>query len=518
MSVPNTFATATTAIPLTNLDANFQYYDNAYQITSTSISFTGAVTLAAGTANGVPYLNGSKVLTTGSALTFDGVDTFQLNAANNAIVLLDGSGTNNAIFRLRNKTTGELAGIFANNSKQLVFEANGAVEQMRLTSTGLGIGTSSPANKLDVVGTGNFSGSLGRVIVNSTVQNSYALQVSSTNGTSAQGVDIDSRSPTGVAGNQTALRIRNDANVWMLVDAFNGNVGIGTSSPGYRLDVRRDSATWEVANLENQTAGAGALLRFKHANSPINGYDIGAVGGADALVFRRNSTEQMRINSSGNLGLGVTPSAFGGGRWMQFLSTTAVGQQQNGTANLVCNAFESSVNAFSYIASAAAARYNVQAGAHAWFTAPSGTAGNAITFTQAMTLDAYGNVQLGTTNNSGSGRRLIIKGSGPADGSIILKSSSTAEGGNSGFLLQSFGTNSEAYVWNFENQPLIFGTNNTERARIDSSGNLIQSAPTTPPSLATNGQMVFNLTSNTNLRVSVRGSDGVTRTANITLA
>jgi hypothetical protein len=65
---------------------------------------------------------------------------------------------------------------------------------------------------------------------------------------------------------------------------------------------------------------------------------------------------------------------------------------------------------------------------------------------------------------------------------------------------------------------LIFRTNDTERARIDSSGSLIQSAPATPPTLATNGQMVFNLTSNTNLRVSVRGSDGVTRTANITLA
>jgi len=63
-----------------------------------------------------------------------------------------------------------------------------------------------------------------------------------------------------------------------------------------------------------------------------------------------------------------------------------------------------------------------------------------------------------------------------------------------------------------------FSTNSTERMRLDSSGNLIQSAPTTPPTLATNGQMVFNLTSNTNLRVSVRGSDGVTRTANITLA
>ena len=58
----------------------------------------------------------------------------------------------------------------------------------------------------------------------------------------------------------------------------------------------------------------------------------------------------------------------------------------------------------------------------------------------------------------------------------------------------------------------------TSLLSLNSSGNLIQSAPTTPPSLGTNGTMVFNLTSNTNLRVSVRGSDGVTRTANITLA
>jgi len=53
---------------------------------------------------------------------------------------------------------------------------------------------------------------------------------------------------------------------------------------------------------------------------------------------------------------------------------------------------------------------------------------------------------------------------------------------------------------------------------VNSSGNIISTAPTTPPSLSTNGTMVFNLTSNTNLRVSVRGSDGVTRIANIALA
>jgi hypothetical protein len=66
--------------------------------------------------------------------------------------------------------------------------------------------------------------------------------------------------------------------------------------------------------------------------------------------------------------------------------------------------------------------------------------------------------------------------------------------------------------------PMTFYTGGSERMRIDTSGNQIINPQITPPTLATNGQMVFNLTSNTNLRISVRGSDGVTRVANITLA
>jgi len=52
----------------------------------------------------------------------------------------------------------------------------------------------------------------------------------------------------------------------------------------------------------------------------------------------------------------------------------------------------------------------------------------------------------------------------------------------------------------------------------DSVGNVFSIAQIAPPALAINGQMVFNLTSDTNLRISVRGTDGVTRVANITLA
>ena len=65
---------------------------------------------------------------------------------------------------------------------------------------------------------------------------------------------------------------------------------------------------------------------------------------------------------------------------------------------------------------------------------------------------------------------------------------------------------------------LALFTASVARLSIDGSGNISMFAPSTPPALAVNQTIVINLTSNTNLRISARGSDGVTRVANITLA
>ena len=65
---------------------------------------------------------------------------------------------------------------------------------------------------------------------------------------------------------------------------------------------------------------------------------------------------------------------------------------------------------------------------------------------------------------------------------------------------------------------LLVHTNGTLRTTFDGSGNMIFIAPTTPPSLTAANQVVANMTSNTNLRVSGRGSDGTTRVVNFTLA
>jgi hypothetical protein len=75
-----------------------------------------------------------------------------------------------------------------------------------------------------------------------------------------------------------------------------------------------------------------------------------------------------------------------------------------------------------------------------------------------------------------------------------------------------------AGISNPASECLAIRTSSADRMYFDSTGNVISNVTGTAPTLAANSQMVFNLTSNTNLRISVRGTDGTTRTANITLA
>jgi len=237
----------------------------------------------------------------------------------------------------------------------------------------------------------------------------------------------------------------------------------------------------------------------------------------DTIAFAEGGVEAMRINNAGNLGLGVTPSTWGT-QW-KAAQVNGASLYGNSSFTVIGQNIVGQTASDNYIATGFASRYIQSGGAHQFFTAPSGTAGNAISFTQAMTLDASGNLGIGTTSPA---QRLDVNGN--------FRFANFTSGATSGFfgcadtgsITLNFGgttTPQKGRIFYSDNSDFFsFSTNSTERMRLDSSGNLIQSAPTTPPTLATNGQMVFNLTSNTNLRVSVRGSDGVTRTANITLA
>ena len=175
----------------------------------------------------------------------------------------------------------------------------------------------------------------------------------------------------------------------------------------------------------------------------------------------------MRLDASGNLGLGVTPSAWGSTwRAQQFSSWGAVAVETSSTGELSVsnNTYASAVSTFRYIGSFPATNYRQANGAHAWLTAPSGTAGNAISFSQVMTLDASGNLQLGAT--SGSGNRLNVVGTG---GIRVNEDGASTKV----ITIRSDYAGIDPSVMVSSNHGLLFGTNNTERARITSGGDLL---------------------------------------------
>jgi hypothetical protein len=119
---------------------------------------------------------------------------------------------------------------------------------------------------------------------------------------------------------------------------------------------------------------------------------------ANTLGFSTNGTNAVTIDSSQNVGLGVTPSAWRSTSKALQIGATGSLRGESGFTAFGDNYYTNSSNQNIYLTTAAAAFYYQSGGVHAWFNAPSGTAGNAITFTQAMTLDASGNLLVGTTS------------------------------------------------------------------------------------------------------------------------
>jgi hypothetical protein len=106
--------------------------------------------LSAGTANGVPYLNGSKALTSGSALTFDAGASGELALTRGSSAFFKAVESGASVTSYFGSFNG-VNWLGTTSNHPITFNVN-SVEQMRLTSTGLGIGTSSPGEKLGVAG------------------------------------------------------------------------------------------------------------------------------------------------------------------------------------------------------------------------------------------------------------------------------------------------------------------------------------------------------------------------------
>ena len=167
----------------------------------------------------------------------------------------------------------------------------------------------------------------------------------------------------------------------------------GTSTIGDSLV--RDDGSGVSIGIAPQTD----KLFIYNASGTNTGLTIQQDGTGDIVRFNGNSgANRLVLQQGGNLGLGVTPSAWGSGYTALQIENTGLMADAdriwmyangyfNGTSNL-------------YIQNGFASRYYQANSSHVWETAPSGTAGNAISFTQAMTLNASGNLSIGNTNDT----------------------------------------------------------------------------------------------------------------------
>ncbi len=133
---------------------------------------------------------------------------------------------------------------------------------------------------------------------------------------------------------------------------------------------------------------------------------------ANTLGFSTNGVLGMSLDGSGNLGIGVTLSAWSGRAVEVGAKGTAIWNLNQTNSSFTCNAYYD--GAYRYGGTGAATSYQQAAGVHYWYTAASGTAGNTITFTQAMTLDGSGNLGLNTTTFGTGAAGVLSLGTGTA--------------------------------------------------------------------------------------------------------
>ena len=160
-------------------------------------------------------------------------------------------------------------------------------ERMRIDSSGrVGIGTASPATTLDV-----NSGTTNKVATFTSTDATAFIQIADSNTTSAA-------HGYGVNGNNLSL-YANDSER-MRIDS-SGNVGIGTSSPNRKLHVSGSGST--IAVKVEATDGNQSSLDLKNSEGEFR---IISNGGTLSVYDQTANNERMRIDSSGNVGIGTS--------------------------------------------------------------------------------------------------------------------------------------------------------------------------------------------------------------------
>ena len=322
--------------------------------------------------------------------------------------------------------------LFGYNGKDMVFATNG-IEKMRIESGGnVGIGTSSPSVNLDIENSNNVLIDLNTTTANAntTIRFQESDLVKATIGYDGTNDGLIITTGGFTAGNGIFI---NDSQ----------NVGIGTSSPSFKLDILGSSPFIRI----NNTAETEGGIIFQDSADTGQSAAIKYDANGNSLIFYNFSfnTERMRIDSSGNVGIGTSsPTAR--------LEISSPNQGDVYLEGGTDNSRQLRFSTFANISDHAGHLINASStnGAIAFATGGS----------EAMRINSNQDVGIGTSSPS---RKLHV--SEAVNGDIALFTNTIDADLNinlsSGVTLLSPSTTT-----------LAFGTSSTERMRIDSSGNL----------------------------------------------
>ena len=376
-----------------------------------------------------------------------GTARLAIQAANDGSSQLDFADVADAdIGRIQYDHNSNYMGLFTNNS-----------ERMRIDSSGnVGIGTTSPGELLS--------------LRNTSAQVNMSLQAA-TNGSCAiffGDTDTVVRSQIKHHNNDDSLAFFSGGNNERMRIDSSGNVGIGTTSPGFKLEVV-DSAALLKLNSSNE---GNYDLRFVYQNSEANIWSYSSSDLTFGTRFAKKlhlvtngPQKRVTIDDGGSVGIGTTsPSTIlhvkanlGDMLRLDRDNAGAVGNQlafrhKDGSGNFV------ETGSINCVSTANADASDLR------FSTKTASGSN----TERMRIDSSGNVGIGTTTPQ---RTLHQHISSSSANYHQFTNSTTGSGGGDGGIV-GIDANEDLILWNQEGQNVRFGTSNTERMRVQTNGGI----------------------------------------------
>jgi hypothetical protein len=226
-------------------------------------------------------------------------------------------------------------------------------------------------------------------------------------------------------GADVDFRVESDGNANMLfVDGGNNRVGIGTNAPARQFHLKDSSTYCGLAIDGNASANAAGVMFYHNGIEKAGMLWDNAAESLEIYGQVSNDTDMLRIDSSGNVGIGVTPESdiyssrphLRIGSMGSISATTDSTGDQMYISNNCRQISTSNAGGWKYINTDTASQYQQMGGYHEFRVASSGTADAAISWTTAMTINNSGEVGINRTTGV---EKFGVKGDTNASATII---------------------------------------------------------------------------------------------------